>query len=891
MAVGRGYQPADFTPVSQFVPLPLDFLQKQLESTQKRQDTAMAEVDAVGSLISAIDPRLQDVGYAKQIQEEYKKELEPFSSGTDLTSSATISKIRQLKNKFAQDERLKTLSHNKEQQKLYDKLHAEGKLVGAILPEGDDFSYDANNINGKSVDLGKLLYFQDWQTPITNQLKLVEDEITKNNPGANIKTIRDDQGNWVRVLERPGQTTVKLKDDETFKAAIESITTEALQGSTPYSIYMNELAATKGKDPKAEVRNMIERLSIPMHKREETTDSGSMQVLTNSDELAKEERDAARAAAKAGKTDKEVINPNYTAVTSAYDVHALNRNFVTPEGGVKSWEQVKEDADKVDQAFYKVSIGDTLPMKELLFRGIDEGAQRYVSMDDIEYKLDADDNYIPNVNLTKESLAKNKLINDNKDLKGSQGYKGDNYVPSTEEIIKAAGALKDIDLFSIDNAIDANINSINNYRKTNNAVMTNAKNIVHKNLPENARLAIDPSRDKNLYNVTKQYAFADIISNLPNIADNDGNTATINELITKDKALSREYKMMTDYALSKGVSPHTGNRYIQATLLERTEQFLINLEKASKGKLNLRQPYIDDELGFDRDSYNEKLQEQASEEFKKLETQAQKVPVISWTREGQTREENQNSVIIDYENAIREAVGFTAEIVDKVKTFTPKNLQKLMGLEDLVVIENSTDNTYPIGTDLKTKDIFNPIEGGAWNSKKDTDEYFVGIQYQGVSNLGNQWRTVGNLIKADGSTGPLVSFKQQGQNTNKDVYTALGIGDISAVINTVDYMVDNSKQSNKATTESIIPGVKMDITRSPVLNDSSKQIYKINYTFKPEKIESLKNQLRQRNAPEEQIEALVQEITNPKKEFENKLEMGLSMQKLIEIFNDPSLGK
>jgi hypothetical protein len=884
MAVGRGYQPADFTPVSQFVPLPLDFLQRQLESTQKRQDTAMAEADAVGSLVSSIDPRLQDVGYAKQIQEEYTKQLEPFTSGKDLTSSATISGIRQLKNKFAQDERLKTLAHNKEQQKLYDKLHSEGKLVGAILPEGDDFSYDANNIQGKSVDLGKLLYFQDWQTPITNQLKLVEEEITKSNPGASIKTIQDEQGNWVRVLEKPGQKTVKLKDDNTFRAAVDSITTEALQASTPYSIYMNELANTKGKDPKAEVRSMIERLSIPMHKREETTDTGSMQVITSSDELAKE----GRVAAKAGKTENEVVNPNYAPVTSAYNVGALNKNLVKDNKAIKNWTEFKTDADLVDQAFNKVSEGDLTPMKDFLFKGLDDSDKRYIAMTDVDYKIDADDNYIPNVNLTKETLAKNKLISDNEDKKGTQEYIP-KYVPSNQDIINEAAIISDDDLFNIDNTIDSNINSINNYRKANTTVLTNAKNKLHKTLGENELVAVNPDRNPAYYTKVKQYAMANAIDAMTGHHQRIGDNPDLFEF---RKSFTPELKKEYDFLKSQLTEDSNGDYYFNTAIMARTEKFLRNAEKETKNELNLVQPAIDQKLAFNRNDYNKKLEAIAAEEFNNVVTQAERVPVISWSREGQTRKENQESTIIGFENEVRDNIGFETIKEDGNTIYRPKNLQALSTLDNITVIDNTLDVGYELGQDITKENIFSPKEKGVFGaSEKDTDEYYTGIQYQGVSHIGDQWRTVGNLVKADGTVGALVSFQRQGENTSRKVYEGLGIGDVSSVINTVDYVVDNSRESNKGKTNSIIPGVTMDITRKPVLTDKSKSTYRIKYDFAPEKIQALEEQLRAKKVPEDRIGGIIQNITNPKKEFANKIEMGLELQNLIQIFNDPSLGK
>ena len=83
----------------------------------------------------------------------------------------------------------------------------------------------------------------------------------------------------------------------------------------------------------------------------------------------------------------------------------------------------------------------------------------------------------------------------------------------------------------------------------------------------------------------------------------------------------------------------------------------------------------------------------------------------------------------------------------------------------------------------------------------------------------------------------------------------------------------------------------MDITRKPVLTDKSKSTYRIKYEFAPEKIQALEEQLRNKKVPEDRIEGIIQNITNPKKEFANKIEMGLELQNLIQIFNDPSLGK
>ncbi len=93
MAVERGFQGPKFEFQSQFVPLPLDFMQKQLESAQKRQDEGRAlQIDLLGKKIPVNELDVQGIEYAKQLKSGVDNTLNELSN-VDFNVPGNVQKL------------------------------------------------------------------------------------------------------------------------------------------------------------------------------------------------------------------------------------------------------------------------------------------------------------------------------------------------------------------------------------------------------------------------------------------------------------------------------------------------------------------------------------------------------------------------------------------------------------------------------------------------------------------------------------------------------------------------------------------------------------------------------------------------------------------------------
>lgn len=100
MPVGRGYKPAEFEAKSQFIPLPLDFMQKQLDASQKKTDEQDALiVDMLGKRVEVNKDDIHGISHAKKLKEDLDLQLNELS-GTDLTAPGGTEKIMGVKSKF-----------------------------------------------------------------------------------------------------------------------------------------------------------------------------------------------------------------------------------------------------------------------------------------------------------------------------------------------------------------------------------------------------------------------------------------------------------------------------------------------------------------------------------------------------------------------------------------------------------------------------------------------------------------------------------------------------------------------------------------------------------------------------------------------------------------------
>lgn len=93
MAVERGFQGPKFEFKSQFVPLPLDFMQKQLESTQKRQDEGRTlQIDLLGKKIPVHQYDVAGIEQAKQLKAGVDNTLNELSN-VDFNAPGNVQRL------------------------------------------------------------------------------------------------------------------------------------------------------------------------------------------------------------------------------------------------------------------------------------------------------------------------------------------------------------------------------------------------------------------------------------------------------------------------------------------------------------------------------------------------------------------------------------------------------------------------------------------------------------------------------------------------------------------------------------------------------------------------------------------------------------------------------
>lgn len=100
MAVGRGFQGPKYDFQSQFVELPLDFMQKQLDARGKEQEKQNAlVVDMLGKKIPVHNEDIYGIEHAKQLKTNLDSQLNELA-GTDFTAPGSTQKILGVKSQF-----------------------------------------------------------------------------------------------------------------------------------------------------------------------------------------------------------------------------------------------------------------------------------------------------------------------------------------------------------------------------------------------------------------------------------------------------------------------------------------------------------------------------------------------------------------------------------------------------------------------------------------------------------------------------------------------------------------------------------------------------------------------------------------------------------------------
>lgn len=162
MAINRFYKAPGYKFQSQYVPLPLEYMQKQLEGKQKQLDTARAGRDAMEEKLLAVDALEQDTSGRNTAIDAYEQEAQSIIDDYKDTPAALAGKMGDLRKRINKDMTRGELgaiqrSHaaRSEYVKDLDKRLKEGKLLESDyrrLVAASDKSY-AKGI-GQADDLG-----------------------------------------------------------------------------------------------------------------------------------------------------------------------------------------------------------------------------------------------------------------------------------------------------------------------------------------------------------------------------------------------------------------------------------------------------------------------------------------------------------------------------------------------------------------------------------------------------------------------------------------------------------------------------------------------------------------------------------------------------------------
>lgn len=168
-----------FTAVEQtlpeYVPLPMQMLAQASQAMQTRQDTNMANIDAVGTGLASIEARLSGhKQYVDNLTNNYRQEVDSLLTkyNNNATDPQFARDFNRIKTKYANDRNLSTITLANEAAKRNDaiaaNLAAEGRLY--INPQGTGLDAQGNLIS----DVGQIRQVNtlaDWG----NRLKIAAD--------------------------------------------------------------------------------------------------------------------------------------------------------------------------------------------------------------------------------------------------------------------------------------------------------------------------------------------------------------------------------------------------------------------------------------------------------------------------------------------------------------------------------------------------------------------------------------------------------------------------------------------------------------------------------------------------------------------------------------------
>ena len=134
-----------FTAIEQtlpeYVPLPMQMLAQASQAMQTRQDTNMANIDAVGTGLASIEARLSGhKQYVDNLTNNYRQEVDSLLTkyNNNATDPQFARDFNRIKTKYANDRNLSTITLANEAAKRNDaiaaNLAAEGRLY--INPQG-----------------------------------------------------------------------------------------------------------------------------------------------------------------------------------------------------------------------------------------------------------------------------------------------------------------------------------------------------------------------------------------------------------------------------------------------------------------------------------------------------------------------------------------------------------------------------------------------------------------------------------------------------------------------------------------------------------------------------------------------------------------------------------
>lgn len=823
-------QSSEYT--SKFVPLPLDFLQGQLDKKQQSYDVAKSAIEKVKDEL-IFKGGMQTKLEAKDLTQEYMPKVDSIANelATQANPTAAILKLSNLQRTVQQDPRVQIVKKDEVLEPHLNTMMLDEKYQKAAKPwivNGAPRQRSSKNgtLAGDPSQWYNIEPEETFRESFKDVAASMQPEIIKKN-GEEVGVQYED---GVDTQGRPIKKSYLVTKGETIKELTRKVMKER---TDPYFQNGNYEEKQNIKYRKALGEN-IDPTKVQGQFLNEFA-PGAYSYSEESQKMSPINGSGAGKSSGSG-SSKQPENPDMNYVTVGYVPKIMQSAYVS----TLNKEQLKTSVE-FKQAFTELDpiMKDPQKLVEHLIKNA--GGDDFVNPEDVKFSLDSQGGIIPNVDITAESIATNKLKREG------------NANPTSDEIrLEASRIPKDL-VYKYDSMVDASINEYNTYKD----VTTSANQVLYSKLSD---------KDKEVYDVVYGNRNLETTSMYPKVQEN------FLRMLTSPRTYSLTD---TEQEILHSLPAFKGDRDAILKEISTNPKWQQDFNQFATSELSGTKKQID------------KLEESSFNDYYKnlIDKKADQAPVVRFSTPDEPNNRIKTNTIDYYEQGLRDKVAPNKKMISEgqgnagMPMLDPVNAQVLRTLEDVrVVYNNETKGKGLYGsTTVAQRTLGEKID--PTQAFKEGGDY-VGIDYQGMMFADGKWVATGTLRGKDGSSGDLVTFNIPGDNTTKEVYNRIGVGDVSGAIKTVDYLLDINK--NNYSGEGVVPGVKTDIFRGKGID--GKTYYSVKYDIPQAKLGVLNAQLKEMPGFTEN------DVIRPSdfgvvKNYSDKVSMALDMQKTSKLFN------